>query len=480
MSFSRDSSTSRAASKLFPGTLKPEARSTVNLERADDDEEHDDVFGDQGKGAINYRSVGWVGTAVILLKSQLGTGILSIPSTFRVLGIIPGLICMLVIAAMTTWTGLVSGRFKLRHPEVYSINDAGTLMFGAAGGEIAGALTWLYQALSVGSGLLAFSTAFNAVTVHGTCTTVFTLVCTLLTILFASFRTLENVRWIGWVGLVSIVSAILTITIAVGVNSRPAAAPQEGPLNLEIVLFGTPSFAEAMNAVGNLVFAFMGASLYLPIASEMADPRQFTEAVILCQSLLTSIYVAIGVVVYYFAGQYVTSPALGTAGPLIKRIAYGLAMPSLLASCVIWGHLAAKYIFVRSLRGTRHLNHSTATHWIVWLGSVIGTMVFAFIVASAIPVFGGLVGLVGSLFGTLFSLQAQAWMWGFDHWTKIRSGDWLRSRAMWLTVPFNAFVFIAGMYIMGAGTYGAAIQIRDDYAANGGVPFSCADTSGSV
>lgn len=28
-------------------------------------------------------------------------------------------------------------------------------------------------------------------------------------------------------------------------------------------------------------------------------------------------------VVYYFAGQYLTSPALGSAGELIKKIAYG-------------------------------------------------------------------------------------------------------------------------------------------------------------
>lgn len=67
----------------------------------------------------------------------------------------------------------------------------------------------------------------------------------------------------------------------------------------------------------------------------MRDPRDFSKAVLACQGFVTAFYLAIGIVVYWFAGQYVASPALGTAGVLIKRIAYGLAIPGLLAAAVI-------------------------------------------------------------------------------------------------------------------------------------------------
>jgi amino acid permease len=73
-----------------------------------------------------------------MMKTQLGLGILSIPSVFDTLGMIPGLICLCVIAAITTWSDYIVGTFKLRHREVYGIDDAGGLMFGRAGQEIFG------------------------------------------------------------------------------------------------------------------------------------------------------------------------------------------------------------------------------------------------------------------------------------------------------------------------------------------------------
>lgn len=50
----------------------------------------------------------------------------------------------------------------------------------------------------------------------------------------------------------------------------------------------------------------------------------------------------IGVVVYHFCGIYVTSPALGSAGPLFKKICYGLALPGLLCGAILNTHIPAK------------------------------------------------------------------------------------------------------------------------------------------
>lgn len=122
----------------------------------------------------------------------------------------------------------------------------------------------------------------------------------------------------------------------------------------------------------------------------MRDPRDFSKAVLACQGFVTAFYLAIGVVVYLRAGQYVASPALGTAGVLIKRVAYGLAIPGLLAAAVIYTHLPAKWIFVRALRKSHHLTHSTKTHWVVWLSCTSGCVLFSYVVASAVPVFSGL------------------------------------------------------------------------------------------
>lgn len=74
-----------------------------------------------------------------MMKTQIGLGVLSIPATFDTLGLIPGLICLLAIAGITTWSDHIVGVFKRRHPEVYGIDDAGGLMFGRIGREAFGA-----------------------------------------------------------------------------------------------------------------------------------------------------------------------------------------------------------------------------------------------------------------------------------------------------------------------------------------------------
>jgi amino acid permease len=79
--------------------------------------------------------MGWAGTAALMVKTQIGLGVLSIPSAFHVLGMIPGVICLLLVAAITTWSNYIIGVFKLRHPAVYGIDDAGGLMFGRLGKE---------------------------------------------------------------------------------------------------------------------------------------------------------------------------------------------------------------------------------------------------------------------------------------------------------------------------------------------------------
>lgn len=71
-----------------------------------------------------------------MMKTQIGLGVLSIPKAFDSLGLIPGLIVMLVIAVITTWSDYMVGHFKMKHPEVYGIDDAGGMMFGITGKEV--------------------------------------------------------------------------------------------------------------------------------------------------------------------------------------------------------------------------------------------------------------------------------------------------------------------------------------------------------
>lgn len=73
-----------------------------------------------------------------MMKTQIGLGVLSIPAAFDTLGLIPGIICLLVIGLITLWSGYMVGVFKVKHPEVYGIEDVGWKIFGRTGREVLG------------------------------------------------------------------------------------------------------------------------------------------------------------------------------------------------------------------------------------------------------------------------------------------------------------------------------------------------------
>lgn len=130
------------------------------------------------------------------------------------------------------------------------------------------------------------------------------------------------------------------VTIAVGVQDRPAAAPQDDVVWVsDFKIVGNPSFAEAISAISAMAFAYAGTPAFFSIVSEMQDPRHYTKAMMVCQAGVTATYVTVGCVIYYYCGSYVASPALGSAGVTIKKVSYGFALPGLLATTTIVTHV---------------------------------------------------------------------------------------------------------------------------------------------
>jgi hypothetical protein len=75
------------------------------------------------------------------------------------------------------------------------------------------------------------------------------------------------------------------------------------------------------------------------VISEMRDQRYGFRVIWFGHLIVTAVYIAIGTVVYWYCGIYVASPALGSAGALMKRISYGLALPGLFVTICIYLHV---------------------------------------------------------------------------------------------------------------------------------------------
>lgn len=136
---------------------------------------------------------------------------------------------------------------------------------------------------------------------------------------------------------------VLIVTIGVGVQSRPSAAPPDGVWVSDYQIAATPNFTDAITAVSTIVFAYAGTPSFFSIVSEMRDPRLYTRSLLFCQSVVTGVYVFIGCMVYYYCGSYVSSPALGSAGPTMKKISYGFALPGLIVSTMLLIHVSLSW-----------------------------------------------------------------------------------------------------------------------------------------
>jgi hypothetical protein len=179
----------------------------------------------------------------------------------------------------------------------------------------------------------------------------------------------------------------MIVTIAVTLRDRPAAAPATGDYDLGYyVVPSGVSFAAGVVASCNIFVSSAGTSAFLPVISEMKNPREYRKALYLCMGLVTAAYLSVSLVVYRWCGQWVASPSLGSAGQTVKMVAYGIGLIGLVVSACIYLHVAAKYLFVRILRNSIHLQKNTVTHWATWLGLTFGLAFLSFILAEAIPV----------------------------------------------------------------------------------------------
>lgn len=106
--------------------------------------------------------------------------------------------------------------------------------------------------------MLGISIALNSLSTHGACTAIFVAVAAVAGFALASIQTLGKISWLAWVGLTGILSAIFVLTVAVGVQDRPADAPKDGPFVSDYHIVNNSGFSASISACSSLVFAYAG------------------------------------------------------------------------------------------------------------------------------------------------------------------------------------------------------------------------------
>ncbi|ODM21996.1 hypothetical protein SI65_02840 [Aspergillus cristatus] len=417
-------------------------------------------FGNEETAEVKYRTMKWWHCGMLMISENVSVGILSLPSAVATLGMVPAAIMIVFISALSWYTGYVIGQFKLRHPEIHSMGDAGELLMGRFGREFLGIGQLLLLIFLMASNIVTFNILMNVLTDHGTCTLVFGVVGLVICFLGALPRTMEKVYWMSVASFLSIFVVVIIAMIAMGVESKG---------HVPIQATTTVSFREGFLAVTNIIFAYLAHVAYFGFMSETEDPRTFNKSLAMLQIIDTVLYLVSALIIYRYAGPSVKSPAINSLSTITSKVAWGLAIPTTILSGVVLGHVACKYIYVRIFRGSDKMHQRSFLSIGSWVAICLGVWVVSWVVAESIPVFNDLLSLISALFGSWFSFGFPA-----VFWLHMNYGRYFQTVAKSFLTIVNLAVLAISCAICGLGLYVSGAAIHEDSSSSS---WSCANSA---
>ncbi|KAK7693722.1 hypothetical protein QCA50_003294 [Cerrena zonata] len=423
----------------------------------------EDVFGDETNHDIQYKTLSWQFVAMLMIAEIVSNGMLSLPNAIAAVGIVPALILTIFLGIFGLFTAKLLIDFKLNHPDVHSMGDAGYILFGPVGREILALGTVIFAICGTGSELLSGQQALSTLSDNGLCAILLLLIFSVATLLLALPRTLGKLSWLGLISVASITLCGILAMAGAGANPVP-----ERMLNATV----PTNFPEAFLAITNPVFAYAGHFMFFILISEMRRPQDAMKAAWVLQGFSTIFYVVFSIVIYTYIGNTVASPALLSLPPIWAKITFGVGLINFLFAGGIYSHTAAKLVFVRLFRHTRHVHSHTFLGWATWIFLCFAAVAIAFIFAAGVPIFPYLISITASLFASWYTYGLAGFFWLHDAY---HLGDGKRElRRRWGGTLVATLTIIAGAFICVAGTYISIKLIVDAYRGGlVGKPFTC-------
>jgi amino acid permease len=425
---------------------------------------------------------------IIFVTNEVGIGMLSLPSALNILGFFPGLLCIVVLGALSLYTAYNLIQYWRKYPYMLNIVDYGRVLGGPWVEAIFACGFLINMALISASALVTLTIGLNTVSEHATCTVAFTVVAAVAMWALCVPRSMRFVSWASWPCTASIIITVLLVMITLGVQGpRDTTAP----LNLKAI--GSPNFTQAVSAFLNIAFAFAGNQAFPTVLAEMENPsRDFPRAVTIEKCITTTIYIIVASTVYALSGEQVASPAIGSLQPTMAKVAYAVSFIGLLGTGLVFGMTSARYLHVVFLRHINSLLHrkdspkrrsstsvppvSKKLDWSIWLFSVSLFWIVVWILANAIPVFNSLLNISSSLLLSWFTWGITVLFWFHLNW----DGKWRSSGKKLAVAGLNVLIMVLVFFLMIPGMYASIKTLLGIFAdpnqtVNG--PFTCADNS---
>ncbi|THU94850.1 hypothetical protein K435DRAFT_779269 [Dendrothele bispora CBS 962.96] len=441
-----------------------EGKATPYTEDAKDPvKDEQEVFAESQNQDFHYRTLSWQFVALLMIAEIVSNGMLSLPSALAVVGIAPAVILIVFLGIFGLYTAKLLIDFKLNHPSVHNMGDAGYILGGPIVREILSLGTIIFAIFGTGSELLSGQQALSALSDNGLCAIDLLLIFSGASFLLALPRTLGNISWLGILSVALIFVAGIVGMAGAGANPVPGR-------QIDAAL--SSNFYQAFVAITNPVFAYAGHFMFFILISEMRQPQDAMKAAWCLQGFATVFYVVFAVVVYAYIGSTVQSPAFLSLPPKWAKASFGIALGNFLIAGALYSHTAAKLVFVRFFRGTHHMYSHSILGWVAWTALCFVAVTIAFILAVSVPIFSYLIGIAASLFASWYTYGIAGFFFLYDTYHLKGGREGLRTRPIGTILAI--FTILAGAFICVAGTYVSIRLIVDAY--NQGIvgkPFTC-------
>lgn len=407
------------------------------------------------EGDPRFNRLGWKRLTVLSIVEAIALGSLGLPSAFASLGMVAGLILTVGIGFVAIYAGYNIGQVKLKYPQVAHYADVGQLLFGRWGSKIFIGSFVTLLVFVIGSHCLTGAIAFQNITQSEVCALVFSISSAAILLILAIPPFFAEIAILGYIDFASIIIAIGVTMIATGVRySDSSAIPDPNIIPWSAWPKAGITFSGAIVATNNIVFAYSFAGCLPSFMEDMHTPADYIKTLWWMGGIQIVVYSLTGAIIYAFVGQGVQSPALLSAGPVISRVVFGIALPVIFISGSINTTVVCRYIHGKVYRDSMLRYINTKKGWATWLGLVLIITILAWVIAEAIPIFSELLSIISALFVSGLSFYLPPVMW----YLLLKEGSWYEKGNL-RAAMCNIVVFLVGIIIFGCGTYASIAEL---------------------
>ena len=351
------------------------------------------------------------------------------PYSFATLGMVPGCLMYFFGGLIAAYTGMVLSRLYMHYDtEAAPLRTYGDIServfayYGPRWAKAARTYTAVLQSLqlllNVAVIILGSGQALYQIADYNVCFISMTVAFTAAGFLVGFIKQLRSLSHIAN-SCIYINIGVCIATLAVAATSSPMTshnhpAPSsllsagfvpydpvtgEGLLPAKGVAFSNMPLDATLSGLGNLVYAWGGATVFIELMAEMRDPRDFWKCWSAAVLIIWIIYFSYGVALYAMQGPYVGNP--GNQG--ISNYAWQTAFNALglftgLVAAVLYSNVGMKVIYItvsQELLNAPPLTTRNGT--IAWCMFATAFWWLAFMLAESIPQFSAFTSIVSAL-----------------------------------------------------------------------------------